>query len=139
MSLPIVTVGALILDPHGRLLLLKTHKWRDKFGLPGGKIHEGETMEAALRREVREETGLALSDVRFALAQDAVFSPEFYKPAHFVLLNFVCQSPGGPVTLNEEAEGHAWVEPEAALAYDLNTPTRVLVEWYLKEHARAGC
>ena len=133
MPLPIVTVGALIFDPEGRVLLIRTHKWGDRWGIPGGKIDEGETMASALVREVREETGLAVSDVRFVMAQDSVFSPEFYKPIHMVLLNFTCRSPGGAVTLNEEAQAWAWVEPAAALAYDLNEPTRQLIAHVLEE------
>lgn len=133
MSLPIVTVGALIFDPEGRILLIRTHKWGDRWGIPGGKIDLGETMVEALVREVREETGLEAHDVRFAIAQDSVNSPEFYKPAHMVLLNFTCRSSGGPVTLNEEAEAYAWVSPEEALTYDLNVPTRQLIAHVLQE------
>jgi ADP-ribose pyrophosphatase YjhB (NUDIX family) len=133
MSLPIVTVGALIFDPEGRILLIRTHKWGDRWGIPGGKIDAGETMVEALVREVREETGLEAHDVRFAIAQDSVNSPEFYKPAHMVLLNFTCHSPGGPVTLNEEAEAYAWVTPREGLTYDLNAPTRALIAHVLQE------
>jgi mutator protein MutT len=133
MPLPIVTVGALIFDPQGRTLLIRTHKWGDRWGIPGGKIDEGETMEAALVREVKEETGLDASDVRFVMAIDSVFSPEFYKRSHMVLLNFTCRTPGGTVTLNEEAQDHAWVELREALRYDLNAPTRTLIERVLEE------
>lgn len=125
--MPIVTVGALIADPEGRVLVVKTHKWGDRYGIPGGKIEEGETMEAAVHREVMEETGLAVFDVRFALVQDCIDSPEFYKPAHMILLNFTCRTEGGLVTLNDEAQGHRWVTPEEAMALDLNTPTRLLL------------
>ena len=128
MSLPIVTVGALIHDPLGRFLVIRTHKWRDTYGVPGGKIDEGETMAAALEREVREETGLVIHDARFVLAQDCVHSSEFYKQAHFVLLNFSCQSPGGEVVLNDEAQSYRWVTPAEARLLPLNSFTRVLVD-----------
>ena len=133
MPLPIVTVGGLIYDPQGRVLLIRTHKWGDRWGIPGGKIDEGETMEAALIREIREETGLEARDVHFVTALDSVFSPEFYKPLHMVLLNFTCRSEGGPVTLNDEAQAWEWVEPGRALTYDLNGPTRALLQLILSE------
>lgn len=133
MPLPIVTVGGLIFDPQGRVLLIRTHKWGDRWGIPGGKIDEGETMESALVREFREETGLEIADVRFVLAIDSVFSNEFYKPVHMVLLNFTGRSAGGPVTLNVEAQAYAWVSPEEALDYPLNAPTRSLIEHVLEE------
>lgn len=128
MPLPVVTVGALIHRPDGKFLVIRTHKWRDSYGVPGGKIDHGETMEAATIREIREETGLAVHDVRFVLAMDCIDSPEFYKPAHFVLLNFTCRTAGGEVTLNEEAQSCLWVTPEEALALPLNSYTRRLVQ-----------
>jgi 8-oxo-dGTP pyrophosphatase MutT (NUDIX family) len=127
MPAPIVTVGGLVSDPEGRVLLIRTHKWGDRWGIPGGKIDEGETMEAALVREFVEETGLAITDVRFVTALDSVHSPEFYKPVHMVLLNFTAHSAGGAVTLNEEAQAYAWVSPTEAATYDLNDPTRALL------------
>ncbi|MFP5501554.1 MAG: NUDIX domain-containing protein [Candidatus Sericytochromatia bacterium] len=135
--MPIVTVGALIADPEGRVLVVKTHKWGDRYGIPGGKIEEGETMEAAVHREIKEETGLDVFEVRFAMVQDCIDSPEFYKPAHMVLLNFTCRSEGGPVTLNDEAQSYRWVTPAEALALDLNTPTRQLLAHVRREVSHA--
>jgi 8-oxo-dGTP pyrophosphatase MutT (NUDIX family) len=128
---PLATVGALVVGASGRVLLIRTHKWRDRWGVPGGKIEYGETMVAALRREVREETGLELSDIRWAPVQEAVESPAFHRPAHFVLLNFVARSASERVRLNDEAQAYAWVEPEEALRMDLNEPTVVLVRHFL--------
>lgn len=128
---PLATVGALIVGPSGRVLLIRTHKWRDRWGVPGGKIEYGETMAAAVRREVREETALELGDIHWAPVQEAVDSAAFHRPAHFVLLNFVARSATERVRLNDEAQAFAWVEPEEALAMDLNPPTAVLVRHFL--------
>jgi phosphoglycolate phosphatase len=126
---PVSTVGALIFNPAGEVLMIRTHKWSDLWGIPGGKIKLNEPSEEALRREVREETGLEIHDIRFALVQDCIQSKEFYRDAHFVLLNYTCSSPGGAVTLNDEAEEYQWLKPAAALAQlPLNTPTRILIE-----------
>jgi ADP-ribose pyrophosphatase YjhB (NUDIX family) len=73
---PLILVGAnvLILDDRGRLLLMHRADTGD-WGLPGGFMEPGETVEEAARREVREETGLEVG--RLALL--GVFSgPEFY-------------------------------------------------------------
>jgi phosphoglycolate phosphatase len=128
VSRPVVTVGALIYDGAGKVLLLRTHKWGDRWGIPGGKIERGETSEDALRREVHEETGLEIADIGFALVQDSIDSPEFQRREHFILLNYVARATSTAVTLNDEAEEFAWVSPGDALALDLNTPTRVLLE-----------
>ena len=129
---PLATVGALVVGPSGRVLLIRTHKWRDRWGVPGGKIEYGETMAAAVRREVREETALELDDIRWAPVQEAVESGAFHRPAHFVLLNFVARSASEVVRLNDEAQAYAWVEPEEALSMDLNPPTAVLMRHYLE-------
>lgn len=128
-SFPIITVGALIFDPAGNVLMIRTHKWSDLWGIPGGKIKLNEPAEEALRREVREETGLEISEIQFAIVQDCIQSKEFYKDAHFVLLNYTCCSPGGKVTLNDEAEEYQWIAPgEALTRLELNAPTRILIE-----------
>ncbi len=127
-SLPICTVGALIYNAVGEVLMIRTHKWSDLWGIPGGKIKTGETAEEALRRELREETALEVSRIRFVLVQDCVNSPEFYRPAHFLLLNYTCTAESGTVVLNDEAEEFRWITPEAALNLPLNTPTRVLLQ-----------
>ena len=59
---PEPTVGALIFNPEGKLLLMRSHKWRDKYVVPGGHIELGEHIEDALKREVKEETGLDVTD-----------------------------------------------------------------------------
>jgi ADP-ribose pyrophosphatase YjhB (NUDIX family) len=129
---PLATVGALVVGPTGRVLLIRTHKWRERWGVPGGKIEYGETMAAAVRRELREETGLELADIHWAPVQEAVESLEFHRPAHFLLLNFVARSGSEQVRLNDEAQTFAWVDPKEALEMDLNRPTMVLVRHFLE-------
>jgi phosphoglycolate phosphatase len=126
---PIVTVGALIFDAAGQVLMIRTQKWSGLWGIPGGKVRWGENCLEALRREIREETALDIDRIEFVLVQDCIDSPEFYRDAHFVLLNYTCRCVGRPeVRLNEEAQAFRWVGREGALALPLNRPTRVLLE-----------
>jgi ADP-ribose pyrophosphatase YjhB (NUDIX family) len=125
---PIVTVGALIFDLSGRVLMVRTHKWSNLWGIPGGKVNWGETCLDALRREIKEETDLQVEQIEFALVQDCIHSKEFYRDAHFVLLNYTCQSVGEQkVSLNDEAREFRWVSLEEALAMPVNQPTRTLL------------
>lgn len=124
---PIATVGALIYDDAGRILVVRTHKWGNRWGIPGGKIEHGESSTAALQREILEETALTLTDIRFMLVQDSIDSPEFHRPAHFILLNYLARATTTHVILNDEAQEFRWLTPTAALALDLNQATRHLV------------
>jgi phosphoglycolate phosphatase-like HAD superfamily hydrolase/ADP-ribose pyrophosphatase YjhB (NUDIX family) len=126
---PVSTVGALIYNHDGQVLLVQTRKWYDRWGIPGGKIEFGESSEDALRRELKEETNLEVEDIRFALVQDCIQSDEFYRNEHFLLLNYTCTATDdAAVKLNDEAQAHQWVSPAAAMALDLNGPTRHLLE-----------
>ena len=126
---PVVTVGALIFDEADRVLMIRTHKWSELWGIPGGKTKFGETSEAALRREILEETNLEIDDVQFVLVQDCIHSTEFYRDAHFVLLNYTCRCVGEPqVRLNEEAQEFRWLTVDEAMKLELNQPTKILLD-----------
>ncbi len=126
---PESTVGALIFNKAGEVLMIRTHKWSNLWGIPGGKIKWGEPSGDALCREIKEETNLDVADIKFILVQDCIHSKEFYRDAHFVLLNYTCRCVGPPnVKLNDEGREFRWVSHARALAMPINAPTRILLE-----------
>ncbi len=126
--LPVATVGGLIFNARGEVLMIRTHKWSNLWGIPGGKIKWGETADEALRRELKEETGLEVTDIRFVLVQDCIHSKEFYREAHFILLNYTCRCAGEPlVKLNDEAREWRWATMAQACGMPINQPTRKLL------------
>jgi ADP-ribose pyrophosphatase YjhB (NUDIX family) len=126
---PVCTVGALIWNADNQVLMVRTQKWSGLWGIPGGKTKFGETSLDALKREIKEETNLDIADISFALVQDCIHSKQFYRDAHFVLLNYTCRVQGRcDVKLNDEAQEFRWMTPGQALEMPLNQPTRVLLE-----------
>jgi ADP-ribose pyrophosphatase YjhB (NUDIX family) len=129
---PLLTVGALVRSPNNHVLIVETTKWRGTWGVPGGKVDWGETMEQAVIREFKEEVNLDLFNIRFALLQEAVLDEQFCRPAHFALVNYFAQSDREKIIPNEEIVTWAWVDPHTAFNYPLNTFTEILVKQYLE-------
>ncbi len=128
-KLVIATVGGVVRDPAGRILLVRTRKWSNTWGIPGGKIDHGETMLEAYVREMREEVGLEVENSRFVMIQDCIENPEFVKPRHFLLINYVSDTKTPEmVCTNYEIEEFRWVRPAEAMTMNLNTPTRIVLE-----------
>jgi ADP-ribose pyrophosphatase YjhB (NUDIX family)/phosphoglycolate phosphatase-like HAD superfamily hydrolase len=138
-SRPVVTVGALIFNKEGKALFVQTYKWSNLWGIPGGKIKYGESAETALKREIKEETGLDIHSIQFAMIQDCIHSEEFYRDEHFVLINYVCICENAEyVKLNEEAHNFKWLTLDEALKLPLNKPTRNLVNYILNRRQNSN-
>jgi len=129
---PEPTVGALIFDPQGRLFLMRSHKWRGRYVVPGGHIELGERMEDALLREVKEETGLDVYDVEFLCYQEFIYDDAFWRRRHYIFFDFACRSDDTDVTLNHEAQSYVWVPVEEALAMPVEPYTRAAIQAYLE-------
>ncbi len=112
---PEPTVGALILNNKGEMLLIKSHKWKDKYVIPGGHIELGESIEKALKREVKEETGLDIYDIEFICIQEFIFDKLFWKKKHFIFLDYSCKTKSTAVKLNSEGQSYVWITPNGAL------------------------
>ncbi len=132
---PEPTVGALILDPAGRLFLTRARKWRGKYVVPGGHVELGESLEDALRREIKEETGLEIYDIQFLCVQEFVYGDEFWEPRHFLFFDHVSRTTSTQVQLNDEAQDYVWVSPKQALALPLEPYTETAIRTYLQKLA----
>ncbi|MBU4246105.1 MAG: NUDIX domain-containing protein [Nanoarchaeota archaeon] len=102
-------VGALIFNTIGKLFLMKSHKWGGNYVIPGGHIELGESAVNALKREIKEETGLDIFDIEFIGIQEFIFDPAFWKKRHFVFMDYACKTDSRDVTLNSEGQEFGWV------------------------------
>lgn len=109
MKYPEPTVGALIFNPDNKILLCKSHKWHNKYIIPGGHIELGEKMEEALKREILEETGLDIYDIQLISIKESVYNKAFHEKKHFIFIDYVCKTNSYNVVLNEEAQEYEWV------------------------------
>ena len=127
MGPPILLVSAVALvDADDRILLARRPEGKPMAGLwefPGGKLHEGETPEAALIRELREE--LAIDTVESCLAPIA-FASHTYDDFHLLMPLFVCRVWDGTPQPREGQE-LAWVRPNEMHNYAMPPADKPLV------------
>lgn len=130
---PLVTVGAFILNAKNQILLINSYKWEGYFSVPGGKIQLGERMEDALTREVKEEVGLDVRVIKFLCPADAIYPKEFFKPRHFVFLDFLCKVKGNdiPKLDGKEMQGFEWADLDKALKKNLEPYAKETIEKYV--------
>lgn len=131
-TVPELCIGVLVIHQK-KVLLLKSPKWHGRYVLPCGHVEFGETVLDAVKREVKEETGLVISDILFLKVDELIHSAEF-KDAyrHFVCLQYVAKADSDKITLNHEAQSHIWVSPCAALNLRLDSVTKRTITEYLR-------
>ncbi len=136
---PEATVGALVVNEKGEVLIVKSKKWNTKGTVPGGHIELGERAEDAIRREVKEETGLDTEPVKLLIVQQAIYPKDYHKHEHYIFMDYVCTAKTQEVKLDgRELQEYMWVKPEEALKLDLEQFTRNFVVKYLEELGKAS-
>lgn len=110
---PIVGVGAVILGGN-RVLLVRRGKepMKGEWSIPGGALELGERLEAAVRREVLEETGLAVETQAMVQVLDKIVVEDGRVRYHYVLIDFLCHAVGGMLKPGSDADEARWLEHE---------------------------
>ncbi|HHH39019.1 MAG TPA: Nudix family hydrolase [Sedimenticola sp.] len=115
---------AVILDTAGRVLLSRRHVNAHQGGLwefPGGKLEPGETLDAALRREIREELGIEVLNHRPLITID------HHYPGRSVRLRVRQVATFRGVPEGREGQPLAWVAPAALAGYPMPAADRPIV------------
>ncbi|HTI02178.1 MAG TPA: NUDIX hydrolase [Acidisoma sp.] len=119
---PIVGIGVVLLKPPHEVLLIRRGRapMLGAWGLPGGGQELGETAEEAARRELLEETGLAVGRLTLAGTVDSIDrDPEGRVRYHYTILDFAGLWEGGEPQALSDAAAVTWADLRDLAAYDL--------------------
>lgn len=97
---------------EGKLLLVRRAYAPGKglYSLPGGRVEFGESLHAALHREVDEETGLRIEVLGLAAWREVL--PADGGGGHYVILSFAARWTAREVALNDEHDDFKWLDPD---------------------------
>ena len=123
-------VGAVIVD-EGKVLLVKRkyEPLKGQWSLPGGMVEIGETLEAALAREMLEETGLRVDVGPVIEVFDRIMRDEDRRVRyHFVLIDYLCRPASGSLQAGSDVEEAIWANPSALGDYALTEKAMSVIE-----------
>lgn len=140
MPTHLVTVGGIVENEVGEILIVKTIHGGWVF--PGGQVEVGENLIDALRREVKEESGI---DVDVSYMIGVYSNTGEYKwydgitdvPTK-INLDFLCQQIGGVLTTSEETSESCWVDKNVVLDYIKSEAIRARYEVYLNYNGKTS-
>jgi 8-oxo-dGTP diphosphatase len=124
----LLVAAAALVDVDGRVLICRRPAGKQLAGLwefPGGKVEPGETPEACLIRELREELGIEVAEACLA---PFVFASHGYEAFHLLMPLYLCRRWKGVVQALEH-EALAWVKPSAMSDYPMPPADAPLVAW----------
>jgi 8-oxo-dGTP diphosphatase len=133
---PFLGVGAIIIDA-GRVLLCRRGKqpYLGYWSLPGGAVELGEPVAEALRREVREETGLEVAIVRLAEIYERITPDvEGRTEYHYVLLDYLCRVESGTLVAGDDAAEVRWFARAELASLEMTPDSLPVIERALKTH-----
>jgi 8-oxo-dGTP diphosphatase len=127
---PLVGVGAIILH-RDRILMAQRGKppALGSWSLPGGALELGEQLADALRREVREETGLHVEPLAaFQIFERIVRDPSGVPEYHYVLIDYLCRVTGGVLCPRDDVSAVEWVRRRDLPALEITEGTLAVIE-----------
>jgi 8-oxo-dGTP diphosphatase len=119
-------VGAVVRNRNGEVLLVRRGRppRLGEWSIPGGKVEWGESVENALVREVREETGLTIEVLGLIDVVDSFTEePAGSLSHHYVLLDFAAKSDGNGLKVGDDVVEVRWVPPSELASYNLWSET----------------
>jgi 8-oxo-dGTP diphosphatase len=122
----LLVAAVALIDADGRVLLARRPPGKHLAGLwefPGGKVQPGETPEAALIRELREELGI---DTEASCLAPFTFASHAYPEFHLLMPLYVCRKWRG-IAAAREGQALKWVRPAQLPDYPMPPADKPLV------------
>ncbi len=115
---------------EGRVLLVRRGKepLKGRWVVPGGTLELGETLEAAVAREILEETGIQAAPIEIVAVFDRIDRQEGTVRFHYVIVDYACRYLGGTARAASDAEDVAWASRDDLARYDLPSKALEIVE-----------
>jgi 8-oxo-dGTP diphosphatase len=109
---PILAVSAAVFR-DGRVLIVRRARapMIGHFSLPGGVVEVGETLAAAVARELEEEVGVSARIIAFNRHVEAIAHEGDRVRTHFVIASFVARWTSGEARLSDEVDAVDWIDP----------------------------
>jgi 8-oxo-dGTP diphosphatase len=125
---PFVGVGAVILEGTRVVLIRRRFEpLAGEWSLPGGAVEVGETLDACVVREMREETGLEVEVGPVVEVFDRITRDENERVQyHYVLVDYLCWPSGGVLTAGSDVDAAVWADASSLSAFNL-TPKALAV------------
>jgi mutator protein MutT len=130
-SAPLVGVGVAIYDDEGQVLLVQRGRPPriGTWGLPGGLIDLGESLQAAAAREVKEELGIDVAVQTMVTTFESIHHDDAGKiEYHYVVLEYWARYQGGEPVAQDDAAACAWVTAGQLDAYALTSSQRRVLD-----------
>jgi mutator protein MutT len=127
---PIVGVGAVIVRDGQVLIVRRRYEpLAGRWSLPGGALEIGETLEAGLAREMREETGLDVEVGPVIEVFDRIMLDDEKRVRyHFVLVDYLCWPTRGQLRAGSDVDNAIFVDPTELEPYKLTTKARAVID-----------
>lgn len=128
---PLLAVGAVVWNAAGEVLLIRRAKppRQGAWSIPGGKVEWGESLHEALAREVREETGLAISiGDMIEVVESRIPDADGSTLHHYVLIDFTADAIGREVCAGDDASDARFVSLSDLVLYELWSETLRIIE-----------